>query len=66
MKLTEVCLLKEGDKVYVNNRKKTVTKSAKNDTICIDGVYRYFGELSKTKVKDSGYANGIYGKPILD
>jgi hypothetical protein len=62
----DIYLLREGDKVYVNNKKKTVTKSAKNDTICIDGEYRYFGELSKTKVKETGYANGIYAKLILD
>lgn len=66
MNLIEICLLKEGDKVYVNNKKKTVTQSASNGTIYIEGKPRYFSELSKNKVKESGYVNGVYAKLILD
>ena len=45
IKLMEVCLLKEGDKVYLHGRKKaTVTGTAKKDTIMVGGEYRYFSE----------------------
>ena len=66
MNIIEICLLKEGDKVYVNNKKKTVTQSASNGTIHIEGKPRYFSEISKNKVKESGYAHGIYAKLNLD
>lgn len=66
MKMLDVCLLKPGDKVYVNNKKGTVTAPAKNDTICVDGKFRYFSELSKVKAKETGYANGIYAKLMVD
>ena len=65
IKLMEVCLLKEGDKVYLHGRKKaTVTGTAKNDTIMVGGEYRYFSEISKEKcvsvkneVKFKGFAD---------
>jgi hypothetical protein len=57
MKLIEICLLKEGDIVYVGGRKKRVTKPAHSDTICVDGESKYFSELSKTKEKSKMESN---------
>lgn len=65
MKLTEICLLKEGDVVYVGGRKKRITRPAKNETICVDGKYKYFSELSMTNEKSKA-ENNIQFKGLVD
>lgn len=51
MKLKEICLLKDGDTVYVQNVKKTVKQPAHNDTIKVGNKYRYFSEITKERVE---------------
>lgn len=60
MKLTEICLLKEHDKVIVNGKEKTVKETAKNETIKIADTFRYYSEIQtvdsyRNKAKHNNY-----------